>query len=754
MKPLLYSIGLALSVAGISATALGQAQGDVYRQNTTAKVMNGSTEMGLAWCGGVNHPQMAMADLNNDGRKDIIIHEAQLYGRVKTFTAEAPGVYRYAPKYESNFPKDLNGYIKLVDYNGDKIPDLVHRGYGGANVSFGYYQNNELKFKFISELWYYHPVSKWVNAHVANGDIPEVLDVDGDGDLDLISYGVGGFTLEYYENCTPPSRINDTVKICFRDQCWGKTQQLYMRAQVLGANCNQSGTTCKGCENDPERKGTHGSNTLCFLDMDDDGDWDFFNGNQDYNDIQLLFNGKSQYGRDSIISQDTSWESNGVTMHVPIFPAAFHLDVNHNGANDLLFISTDMNTENYNSIVYYENTGSNSNKNFVHRSNNYLTDKMIDLGSGSYPVFYDYDKDGKKDLLIGSDGYYQYPGNYNKSRISYYRNTSLEEGKYSFELVTDDFLGLSAYDWKGAALAIGDLDNDTLDDLVIGRTDGTFAFFKNNAVSVAGQPVWQLTIDTLKDGRTGQMIDVGEYAAPCLYDINNDGHKDLVSGTKLGDMVYFHNYSSIKGVIGIEKKTDNLGGIKFRPYDMPYSYTTPYIGSIDDSGNDYLVVGTYWGQLYRYTGFQNGANPAKYTMTDSNYSYINVGLRAAPAFANLDNDNAGLHELVVGNHFGGLNFYKQDFKVGIKNADIINKEVTIYPNPASSELHISWDNTFNSNGVTVQLVSVTGQVVTSGEYNNSAISASLSLQNISSGMYYCIIQSGGERIIKPVSVIK
>ena len=125
-----------------------------------------------------------------------------------------------------------------------------------------------------------------------------------------------------------------------------------------------------------------------MIDIDSDGDWDYFNGNQDYADIQLLYNGKAQFGgADSVIKQDTMWSANGKMMQVPIFPAAFNIDINHDGADDLLFIATNDLTENYNSIVFYENTGTNTNKNFIHRTNNYLVDQMIDLGSGSCPYF-------------------------------------------------------------------------------------------------------------------------------------------------------------------------------------------------------------------------------------------------------------------------------------------------------------------------------------------------------------------------------
>jgi len=117
---------------------------------------------------------------------------------------------------------------------------------------------------------------------------------------------------------------------------------------------------------------------------------------------------------------------------------------------------------------------------------------MIDIGTAAYPMLFDYNKDGKPDLFIGSDGYYQ-NNHILRSRISYYQNTSTP-GNPSFTLQTDDFLSLNALNFQGAAPATGDIDNDGIADLVIGRTNGTLSYFKNIAASDAAPP--KLAINT------------------------------------------------------------------------------------------------------------------------------------------------------------------------------------------------------------------------------------------------------------------
>lgn len=749
MKPLTNMLAVAIAISS-SIAASAQFQGDVYRQYNNAEVKHGNNPMSLAWAGGANQPQLAMADLNRDGRNDIVLFEE--YVGLKTLIATGTGTYRYDSKYEGSFP-EVYGYLKLIDFNKDNIPDLVHRSFSGVGISYGYYNNNQLHFRFYKDL-YYIGGSGLTNAYVAPASIPGMDDIDGDGDIDIIAYDVWGSTITMYQNCTKEDNLPaDSIKICVKDWCWGRTLQNYERKQLMGHTCTWSIPTCKGCG--PEAKGTHGSNTLLLIDMDNDGDLDWFNGNESFSDIQFFTNGRAMYGVDTAIAEDTLWSANGKTMEVATYPGAYALDVDHDQDHDLLFTPMNRQSENYNSIVLYENTGSNASKNYVHKTNSYLVDRMIDLGQGSYPVFYDYDKDGKKDLFIGSEGFYQPQGNYNRSKIAYYKNTTTSPGNYSFQLQTDDFLGLWSKDYRGASLAIGDLNNDTLDDLIIGHADGTFSFFKNTAASNTVTPVWTFETDNLMDLSTFKVLDVGDFATPAIYDINGDGKNDLISGNQFGNLYYFRNFSSTPGTIGLTKVTDTLGGIKLNSLTDPYTYSAPYVGSMDNSGKDYLVIGTNWGWLYRFDGFQNGANPAQYTMIDSSYSYIDGHKRVAPAFSNLDADNSNLHELVLGNQLGGLVFYKQDFKVGINdNIAGSDKDVLVYPNPADDVLNINWGKDFNENGVQVQLISVTGQVLVQKSYDTHQLSCSLDISGLSAGVYYCIVQSGSNKSVRPVSILK
>ena len=55
----------------------------LYLPDTSIKVFAWGRQQTLAWCGGMNNSQFAMADLNHDGLQDLVVF--QPWGSLLTF---------------------------------------------------------------------------------------------------------------------------------------------------------------------------------------------------------------------------------------------------------------------------------------------------------------------------------------------------------------------------------------------------------------------------------------------------------------------------------------------------------------------------------------------------------------------------------------------------------------------------------------------------------------------------------------------
>ncbi len=755
------------------------AQLKYYQPDTSIKVFAYNREQNMAWCGGFNNPQFSMGDLNNDGLEDLVIYEPG--NSVRTFinkgTAGHP-IYKYDPKYAINFPAIYN-YLILADYNCDGIADLFQKGTTGFEVYRGYYNSsNQLCFAFYQDLFYSNDIDTHgfaVNAYTNPSDIPAIVDVDNDGDLDFIAYDIGGLTMNYYKNMRVENGLPcDTISIKLVDRCWGKAKQDTNIALVLGRNPSN----CTVCDNSHLHKTprtgarvTDGGNAICLFDWDMDGDYDLLNGNSYFNELCLVINGKKDLGLgiDSLIAQDTLWQSTsgGKVVELPQWPATFNIDIDQDGKKDLIIAPNKQGlaSENYHCIWYYKNYSTTGHPDWRFQSDSFLTDMTIDCGSSSFPMLFDYNKDGLPDLFVGSAGYYQPDGSM-KSRISYYKNTGTI-GHPELTLQIADFLNTSIYGFKGTSIAFGDIDNDGKADLLVGHANGTISYFKNQAASDAVTPIWQLDSLYLVD-ENGDAIAVDNSAAPFIYDIDKDGKKDLIIGNIYGTIVYYQNVSTVPGSVKLRLITQELGHIAADPKRNFNIYSTPFIGKIDSTGVDYLMMGSNSGNIYRFTGFQGGDTTATYTMLDSQYSFIDSThnayaqstlsgglygeMRASLTIGDLGHD--GSFELILGNVKGGLELFKwkEPSKEEINNV-VENALIEVFPNPANDLLNISWSGILQPT-VHVELVNMLGQTLYKNQVQTSNGNTSIGLAGIPNGLYVCLVKSGVNKYYSKVSVVK
>ncbi len=193
----------------------------------------------LAWTGGMNAVQFCELDLNRDGILDLLAFDRQ-GNRVIPFVyngASGSGLYQPDTSFISHIP-DLHDWVMTADYNCDGRMDIFTYGLGGIRV-FRNISGNELQFELVTNMltsWFY---SGNIGILVTPVDYPAIADIDGDGDLDLLTFfGLGSF-VEYHKNLSMEKYGScDSLDFRLDDNCWGKFKESEGSNKItLNADC-------------------------------------------------------------------------------------------------------------------------------------------------------------------------------------------------------------------------------------------------------------------------------------------------------------------------------------------------------------------------------------------------------------------------------------------------------------------------------------------------------------------------------------
>lgn len=648
----------------------------------TPRVIINNQTLPLAWAGGLNACHFAAIDLNGDGKDDYVAFD-RIGERVLCFSHN----WQLLPDVEKQLPP-LRYWVQAHDYNQDGKQDLfTFNGISGIslykNVSESTPEGYRLQFELVSNGLPAEMFGSFSPLYCTWADYPVIADLDDDGDLDVLNFWVpttGDFLLYYRNFAMEEWQRADTFLLKTEDWSWGCFVENEESNAIILDSCSFRQSSAL-----PKNASKHAGSTIFALKNRDNGLFDLVLGDAGYPGLVFLHNGgTAQQAR--ITSYDTVFPLSEPCRlyNFPILSSVLWKD-------SLCYILSPFeidpfNTQGAQSLWRYADTGGGA-AYAILQQKDFLQELMLDFGTGAVPVAYDYNHDGKTDLVVGNygrqtDAFYQGGSWHTRQSASLFLLENIgSENQPVFELKTDDYLGLSRYGLRALHPAFADIDGNGKDEMVLGMEDGRLWLFSLQQDGLSAELSDSLFLGTALSG----------FSAPVLFDLDQDGLPDLVVGEKQhvwqqssrritkGSLSFFKNTGGMK----FEKVSDSLGGVDVIDREFSnFGYSRPSFYK-NREGEILLACGSENGEVWLYDSI---AGNLKGNFRYRGRANVKVGIHASPLLYDWNGD--GFPELTIGNQCGGLQYLdgKEWQAQEVRNEQkppVYQPSVYIFPNPAA-----------------------------------------------------------------------
>jgi hypothetical protein len=515
---------------------------------------------GLANVGSSATPNFV--DIDGDGDLDAFVGErfglTSFFENTGTASAAVFGPAQVGAFGISNV--GLNSKPELVDIDGDGDLDaFVGERYAGVLFFANTGSANAPAFAAPS-------ANPFGLVNVGLRSAPVFVDIDGDGDLDALIGEAQGNTA-FFENT-------------------GTANAPAFAAPVT----NPFGLADVGERAVPS-----------FGDLDGDGDLDALYG--ELNGGTFFFENTGN----AFAPAFAPAQENALGLAATPYTSATTLtDIDGDGDLDV-FVG-----EFYGLSTFFENTGTAAAPAFLAASTNPFGPFAVTRWPA--PAFADLDGDGDLDAFVG-----EYFGS-----TLYFQNTGTATVPALAAPVTNPF-GLATVATGSAAPTFVDLDADGDLDALIGNQRGNLLYFRNTGA--AGAPAF-----AAPTANPFGLARVGNRAVPTFADLDDDGDLDLLVGDVFGVTHYFQNTGSASAPAFASAVTHPFGLASVGQNIAPAAV------DIDGDGDVDVFVGNLNGDtlLFRNTG--TASAPAFAAPQTNPHGLANLDFVATPAFADLDGD--------------------------------------------------------------------------------------------------------------------
>lgn len=312
--------------------------------------------------------------------------------------------------------------------------------------------------------------------------------------------------------------------------------------------------------------------------------------------------------------------------------------------------------------------------------------RPVDVYGTPSPVFADFRKSGKLDLICGEfmDGltYFENIGTRTEPRYATGRRLRFEGAPLTmpFQMIV-----VTSHDW----------DNNGYPDLVVSQEDGRVAWFENTGRTASrtrraygGVPDSFEYLEFKPPVFFKQEADAVKFSslsAPVSFDWDGDGLDDLIVGNGVGEIGFIKNLGGNPprwaAPVLLEADGEPIllqaghNGSVQGPCESKYGYTNIGVGDWTGNGLPDIIVNTISGKVILFENIGTRTNPRlaaakpvqvewrgetptpKWNWWKPNPGELVVQWRCTPCMIDLDND--GIQDLVTVDHEGYLAFYRQ-----------------------------------------------------------------------------------------------
>lgn len=558
-------------------------------------VLRANDTLAMPWLGGLNNVQVNNLDLDGDGTQDLLVFDRSDGSLLPFLRTNAAGfeAWQYAPQFYESFPADsLRHFLRVRDYNADGFPDLFTGFQSGIRVwrnTTG--QTGQLSFQLTSNKLQTSYSGFAADLYSNQVDLPDMRDIDGDGDLDILTYNVLGTRIEFHQNQSMQLYGSpDSLEFALVSDCWGHFAEIYDPVQELyDAELGQD--TCQ-LEIDNNLKTAHTGGSVTLFRNNGDSLWDAIISDAGVEYMMALTNGGSPTMAE-MTGKDTLFPSNDIAVALTTFPVATLADLNNDGVADMIVSPNDDIFCNDTAGVWlYHNVGQDTNPVFQRQGRRFLQGEMLDHGTGAASVWFDYDNDSDLDLLVSTTRTYRHQIAFTPV-AALYRNTGTDSLPV-LELVSNDILGLGGSPFtasiRGLAPAAFDYNQDGLQDLVFGTQDGKLRLY-TNATTQPTNPLFVLEDSLFLNTDTLQIENSSAlHLAPTTFDPDNDGDTDLLIGHGKGGFIFYKNEAQPGQLPVYEHVTNFLGKIDLRTQPGTISQASGVVADANDDGQLEIIA--------------------------------------------------------------------------------------------------------------------------------------------------------------------